>query len=424
MSNADGWFQLTMGLLLCLLATACIALGSNFQRYGLVVVEPKGERCGCISRGYAVWAGGWGIYLLGNLFYTYAVTLAPATLCSALMGTIVVWNGIIARVLLGEKLAVCDYHGGFLILVGIALAQTWGPSRSDDHDAIQLIALFHEPMGILYLLCTTVMLIALVSLLIWHERLVHSVRSVERDELGRRVTRSPLPSPTQVNRKRASQEVEMVDPGSIAVTGERLAIDVACGPLTTHDIELFHATRTRRTTLASLDRVLPQKGCGSFRMKFIPFAYPMVVGVIESLMTVCLVAVSRLFYRTLGGDSQLSLPVFWIMSVALFALMIGQVWWLRKALLNLPVSRVLPIEYGVVSALTMLGGIFFFQEISYVPAGGGWAIAAGITFMLFGCIFVGLRWTPLPSLTSVCCCCTRTTGGGTTPANPGGSNRQ
>ena len=229
MSKADGLFQLTMGLLLCLLATACIALGSNFQRYGLVVVEPKGERCGCISRGYAVWAGGWGIYLLGNLFYTYAVTLAPATLCSALMGTIVVWNGIIARILLGEKLAVCDYHGGFLILVGIALAQTWGPSRSDDHDAIQLIALFHEPMGILYLLCTTVMLIALVSLLIWHERLVHSVRSVERDELGRRVTRSPLPIPTQVNRKRASQEVEMVDPGSIAVTGERLAIDVACG---------------------------------------------------------------------------------------------------------------------------------------------------------------------------------------------------
>ena len=170
--------------------------------------------------------------------------------------------------------------------------------------------------------------------------------------------------------------------------------------------QLFNAARTRRTTLASLDRVLPKTSCANFRLKFMPFAYPMLVGVVESLMTVCLVAVSRLFYQTLDGDSQISLPIFWILGVCLLFLMFGQVWWLRKALLNLPVSRVLPIEYGVVSALTMLGGIFFFQEGKYVPEGGGWAIGVGIFFMLVGCVLVGLQWTPFPKL--ICKFCTST----------------
>ena len=348
-----------IGLLMCLSATGCIALGSNFQRYGLVVVEPKGGRCGCISRGYAVWGGGWGIYLTGNMLYTYAVTLAPATLCSALMGTIVVWNGIIARVLLGERLMVCDYHGGFLILVGIAIAQAWGPTKSDDHNGEQLASLFYEPTAIVYLVCTTTLLICLTTLLVWHERLVYAVREVERDEFGRRVTgspskspiqmkrSSPSPSPVQANRKRLNGEIELAN-----------IAEKACGNLSRKDLELFNAARTRRTTLASLDRVLPETSCANFRLKFMPFAYPLLVGVIESLMTVCLVAVSRLFYQTLDGDSQISLPIFWILGVCLLFLMFGQVWWLRKALLNLPVSRVLPIEYGVVSALTMLGGIF------------------------------------------------------------------
>ena len=407
MADESSGFRVAMGLLLCLLATGCIALGSNFQRYGLVIVEPKGERCGCISRGYAVWGMGWGIYFTGNMFYTYAVTLAPATLCSALMGTIVVWNGIIARILLGERLVVCDYHGGFLILIGIALAQAWGPTTSVDHDAVQLNALFEEPTGIAYLVFTIVLLLGLLTMLLWHERLVYAVREIERDEYGRRITGSPLSSPIRVNRKRFSES-----PSPSPVQANRKSLnqeveltvleDKVSGPLPSSDSEGSN-TIPRRYTLASLDRVLPKRGCARYRLIFMPFAYPMVVGVIESLMTVCLVAASRLFYRSLDGDSQISFPIFWIMGCSLICLMGGQVWWLRKALLNLPVSRVLPIEYGLVSALTMLGGVFFFQEWVYVPEGGGWAISGGIVLMLVGCVLVGLRWTPFPKLACAFC---------------------
>ena len=105
------------GVFLAIISSGLIVLGTVVQRYGLIVVRQDGC-CGKTSSGCSnsVWLSGWVIYVAGNGVYTYAVTMAPATLCSALLGTAVVWNGIIARFILGERLELCDVHGGILIL--------------------------------------------------------------------------------------------------------------------------------------------------------------------------------------------------------------------------------------------------------------------------------------------------------------------
>ena len=276
-SGSDGSW-ITIGVLLCLLSVGLLVLGTNIQRYGLTVVAERGcngaSHCclHCASCSNAVWLSGWIVYAFGNGVYTFAVTLAPATLCSALLGTAVVWNALISRFLLGERVEACDCQGGLFIMLGIALIQVFGPTDSVEHTAMQFLALLDDPGGVAYLLLVILLIVSLAVLVLCHER--YEARSANQASSG-------------------------------------------------------------TTLLAHL----------------VPFAYPMVVGAIESLQQLCLIAVSRMFYRSLAGDDQLCHATFWVVLAALLLMILGQVWWLRKALLHLEVTRVLPIEYGTVASL-------------------------------------------------------------------------
>ena len=109
-----------LGVVLCEVAVVMIALGSDLQRYALTVVPPE-RRCGPCSCSNTLWFVGLLIYFSGNGVFVAALGLAPASLCAALIATVVVANALISRVLLKETLSRCDYHGGALIMVGIAL---------------------------------------------------------------------------------------------------------------------------------------------------------------------------------------------------------------------------------------------------------------------------------------------------------------
>mgnify|MGYP002008962205 CR=1 FL=1 len=109
-----------LGVVLCEVAVVMIALGSDLQRYALTMVAPE-RRCGPFSCSNTLWFVGLIIYFSGNGVFVAALGLAPASLCAALIATVVVANALISRVLLKETLARCDYHGGALIMAGIAL---------------------------------------------------------------------------------------------------------------------------------------------------------------------------------------------------------------------------------------------------------------------------------------------------------------
>ena len=107
---------MAVGVVLCEIAIFLLTLGTNMQRYGLSVVPERGccgrKTLGCISLSTLVWLSGWAVYIFGNCVFLIAVSLAPATLCSALLATVVIWNALISRMLLGERSMPCDYHGG------------------------------------------------------------------------------------------------------------------------------------------------------------------------------------------------------------------------------------------------------------------------------------------------------------------------
>ena len=57
-----------------------------------------------------------------------------------------------------------------------------------------------------------------------------------------------------------------------------------------------------------------------------------------------------MIFLTLGGYSQLCYATFYVVGTLWLLLSFAVVVWLRKGLQHLPVTRLLPVEYGTASA--------------------------------------------------------------------------
>jgi multidrug transporter EmrE-like cation transporter len=103
---------------------------------------------------------------------------------------------------------------------------------------------------------------------------------------------------------------------------------------------------------------------------------------------------SSMLSLSLYGQSQLSHPTFWIVGLAWAVFSVAAIWWLRKGLLHLPASRLLPVEYGCVTATSVLGGLILFREHQYVPAESLRWMGFGLLLICVGCALVGRRCMP------------------------------
>lgn len=142
-----------------------------------------------------VWFGGLLTYFVGNILFFAALSLAPASLCAALLATVVVANAVIARLLLKERLQRCDYHGGALICLGIAVAAIFAPYKTIAYDAHRISALVSDPHGALYLALLVVLALTLAMLVFHHERIGKRDASQEVPERAQRKTGRALPCP-------------------------------------------------------------------------------------------------------------------------------------------------------------------------------------------------------------------------------------
>ncbi|EOD35570.1 hypothetical protein EMIHUDRAFT_433894 [Emiliania huxleyi CCMP1516] len=129
-----------------------------------------------------------------------------------------------------------------------------------------------------------------------------------------------------------------------------------------------------------------------------PFAYPIVVGGLETLVQMCMKGGSSMLALTAVGDSQLCFAFFWVVLLAWALLSLAAIYWLRKGLVHLPASRLLPIEYGTVTTTSVLGGLVVYQahkgEHKYVPVSPNLSVMGfGIGLICVGCALVGRRKT-------------------------------
>ena len=102
---------------------------------------------------------------------------------------------------------------------------------------------------------------------------------------------------------------------------------------------------------------------------------------------------------TLSGESQLGHPTLYVVVAWWVTSSLLVVWWLRKSFSVLEASRVLPIEYGTFTSVSVLLGLIVYQEAQWVTTQHLWVMALGISIIVAGCALSGarqpLRWPPL-----------------------------
>uniref|UniRef100_A0A7S2GGI3 Uncharacterized protein n=1 Tax=Haptolina brevifila TaxID=156173 RepID=A0A7S2GGI3_9EUKA len=302
------------GIVICLLSVINLVVGANLQRYALDRIDPRKTLCwGLLSRRGTFWFGALCVYFFANFLYTLALVYAPASLCAMLVATIIPFNVISSKLILGEVSQLADFQGGVTIFSGIAIAAAGAPftTTTYDIDALRVLLLAPRALGTIGAILITA--ISLMVCIYLHENMVCE----------------SLPTP-----------------------------------------------RFGRTYSLLADAVR--------------FAYPVVVGLIESLVQVAQKSASGLFALTVSGQAQWSNDMIVIVAVWSF-FSLTSVWWLRKGLKALEASRLLPVQYGTFTAMSVFVGLYVFDEAALVSHTSLWLIFSGCTLMTIGCIFVGSR---------------------------------
>lgn len=166
-----------------------------------------------------------------------------------------------------------------------------------------------------------------------------------------------------------------------------LVLFVLAATVLRHEADLERRRRLRAKGIAvSKEDVLFQR-----RAAAMPFAYPLVTGLLESLVQLMQKGGSSMIALTMGGDSQLRQPAFAAVLAAWAASSLAAVWWMRKGLENLPAHRMLPVEYGAFVSSSVVVGLVVYDEARYVDAAATWCIALGVALVVAGCGLIGSR---------------------------------
>ena len=399
----------------------------------------------------AVWLSGLCIYFLGNVFAFTALSFAPASLCAALLATVVVANAICARLILKERLQRCDYHGGALIIAGIAVAAAFAPHTSVTYTAADIWALFGRPSSIIYLAFLTGSVLVLNVFVRLYERKQERKQRLRRNSEasdpmyidGIQVPRtrpcdtSPHALATAAAGLMAAQgggngggdanggsssggsggDSSIGGGGSGGFTpGITEARPPPSPPPTPPAVAPPPAISAPHASPAKPPFMQSGAGAGAVytlppplalptsstrprkrhRLSMLmPFAYPVILGTLETFVYLCQKAVSSMALLTVYGDSQLCHAAAWLAALLLVAFSLLVIHWLRKGLRNLEASRLLPVEYGTVTSTSIVGGLILFDEgadASLAPL-NFWMMALGIGLIVAGCALVGRRKT-------------------------------
>ena len=237
-----------------------IALGSDVQRYALTVIEPERRCLGRISLQNTLWLIGLLTYFGGNGVFVAALGLAPASLCAALMATVVVANALISRVLLKEHLERCDYHGGALIMLGIAVTAAFAPYTSIEYTAGAVGKLIVHPAGLTYLLLLCSFFFCIMMLVLRDEK--REREHAHKLECEQRVTSAQSRRHSATELMSSASSTEVAAPGAMAG-------DTSPPPSAAGGVE---PVAERNSKLHAL----------------MPFCYPVLIGTLETLVQMCM----------------------------------------------------------------------------------------------------------------------------------------
>lgn len=327
-----GTGDFVVGVVLATAAAASLALSMVTQRFALSCSEDRLVVGGLQLSRNALWVAGLVGYGAANGLYVAALQYGPLSVMASVFTTLLIFNCVFARCLLGEALTPPKLAGCATILAGVVLVVVGSPKNIDvDLSAGDVSRLLAKPLGAAYL---AVLLGAVAASVL-------AIREFEK--------RYPL---NLAKTRSATIELDALDKcggGGAAAPGP---------------------------PPPRLDDVMA-------------VVYPASLGLDEAIAHLTMKAAVSMVSGCVGG-ATCGAAVVWVFAVVWIGASLATLWWLRNVFARYEVTDALPVEYGAVNAASVLSGLLFYGERRFMTSVELALVLGGVLVILAG-IAVGRR---------------------------------
>lgn len=349
-----------VGIVLVLLACCCYAFGNCMQRYSLL--KPPGELVFGIFNRNLGWLIGAIIYFSANGLYAVALSFAPVSVLAAVFSLTIVANAACARFLLGDTIPRMAYPGYALVLAGSVIFSVTVNAQVCHFDGGELVEVMTSASAIVYWLVLGLILLGggvfawrfeKANPIVAEEPTADHTAGVEQHD------DSNLNDEEAIAKKEAEEMEQPIKDSS---------------PASMRD---------------------PNAGVDGTTLLIARFVYPVSLGATEAVGALVLKAVNSLLTTIATDEEEESASGIadkdypddlglWIglIVVGLF-LFIGIVLWLRLVYSRFEITGAFPVEFGMLTFASVVGGFMVFQDYNFITSAKEWVgvTAAGLCIL-------------------------------------------
>lgn len=402
--TSDATSNSSVGILLVLLACICYAVGNCLQRYSLL--RQDHQKVLYVLNRHAGWLLGAIIYFSANGIYAIALSFAPVSVLAAVFSLTIVANAACANFVLGDKVSPWAYPGYAAVLAGsIVFSRTiqaevchFGPEELKDVLVSPTACVYWIVMG-------GIIFGGIYYAYKFEQRYPVDLEDQQDDAKKLDSTTTQDEEDTKVvvsqsgrNNNNASMMDDATDKATISSymsspisQRHNNAEDPLASPSSalTEPPVLENGSNDNDGAL--------EKGPSPVSLLIAGFVYPASLGATEAVGALILKAVNSLLttYATEEGeegtqeeqeDVHLDL---WIglMGVGGF-IFLGIVAWLRLVYSRFEITSAFPVEFGMLTFASVVGGFAVFEDHRYVDGGWAWVMVVLASLLILGGIAI------------------------------------
>lgn len=404
--------EVVLGVVFAGIGACCLALAMSVQRYALKTPPPVPFLFGSHLGQFWVWFCGLLIYWVANGLFAVSLIYAPLALLGAIFTTLLVWNLLFGRLLLGEHISMIKASGAMLIMVGVALIGVATPTVPTDYSVELVESFLKDSEGAAYL--STLVIIVLISVaaicVFEHqyplpeeeEDLETPLNELELETTVSAKSISPMSLHSfksggreshggHLSTRKRSRTRNMNMSVSIVYSMKRKNTQFITNTLMRSNG--FHVVGTKHSgMMAEMSRQIieiEQKieknpDTPAWLETVMGVVYPGSLGLDEGIGHLAMKAFMALL-STCGDTNDCGAWILWSMILLWLFSSLATLWWLQTVFRRYDVTQALPIEYGAVMACDALSAIIFYKEDHYMES---WQLA--VTLSGLGVIILGI----------------------------------
>eukprot|EP00812_Abedinium_dasypus_P013486 NODE_698_length_1401_cov_248.054978.p1 GENE.NODE_698_length_1401_cov_248.054978~~NODE_698_length_1401_cov_248.054978.p1 ORF type:complete len:427 (+),score=109.13 NODE_698_length_1401_cov_248.054978:83-1282(+) len=370
------------------------------QRHALSYPEPSVPLlCFKLPRNVA-WLVGLIGYALANGLYGAALQLGPFALLASVFTTLLVFNMIFARLLLGEELTQPRIAGSLLVCLGVALITVATPSGvKTDFTPSDGEELFSRPAGAIYMCVLLLGVLGSVLPMCWYERR-YPISHIREARAGAEPAAAPELPASSAGRVVGILDTIPVEARTVSASPPTTpstsasSAQHAAAPGSAWEAHAADAAKPAPPPLSPLPEA-PRLPPAHLDL-LMGLIYPGSLGLDEGICHLTMKLTISMLAHCSEEDACLNAVV--LFSTILWAsASVATLWWMRTVFQRYEITQALPVEYGSVNIASICSGLIFYGEGKYMDA---WQLALVIVGIFV--IAAGIQSSRVRSLPCAC----------------------